>query len=403
MTDLAPDPGFERPEADNPDYASLRELEQYFRIERWSGMANKSPDQPLTNDERQESIEKINGYLGAAGISRAVLAKRCGLSASVVTECLAGHYRGDVDTVLHKIAASIEADCQRRAAPAPAAGEGFVETQVAREVATAVKAASSLNRIAAFWDESGTGKTMALRAVMAKDFPTGILIEVNEGSASPLNFLNALCRAASRRGPGEYRRRAEAFNAIVALLSNSRRMIVIDEADNLHQECFNIIRQIHDATGCPVVLAGRPPLQEKIKRTLKDPRMGGSVVGRIILQYSLSSRVVGSNPHSSRPLFSEAEVIAMLRKYRVRIAPSAIRFLAALANTSSMNSKTEQGALRYMLGIFEMAVLLAKGDLAKGKEVTKDFCRQALMLCRGNDAGEIVSAEADRYAQTRAG
>jgi DNA transposition AAA+ family ATPase len=52
----------------------------------------------------------------------------------------------------------------------------------------------------------------------------------------------------------------DAFNPAKARPAGPGRLIIVDEADNLGNSTFNVIGQLHDATGCPAVLDGRPRL-----------------------------------------------------------------------------------------------------------------------------------------------
>ncbi len=51
---------------------------------------------------------------------------------------------------------------------------------------------------------------------------------------------------------------------IVDRLKGTKRMLIFDEADLLHYRAMETIRPIHDATGCPVLFAGKPKIYERL-------------------------------------------------------------------------------------------------------------------------------------------
>jgi DNA transposition AAA+ family ATPase len=362
--------------------AALEALAQDARIERLSRMTQTEAPTP---ESLQASIENIRRYQAAKSLSNKQLGKMGGLSASVISELLAGKYRGDVAAAVRKLEAAISDALLKRSGPGEA---GFVMTRIAREIFSVVKYTSKLSGIGLLTGESGLGKSKALRAVMRMEFPSGALVEINEGCASPMNFCRALLKSMGRENAWHtIRTRADAFNAIAEKLANSHRMIVVDEAENLELQTFNTIRQIHDATGCPIVLAGRPLLVSKIDRTQRDPRIGGSLRGRICVDHNLHLRS-GGGRNNGRPLFTEQEVCEILAKYKVRFAGEAGRWLCALANVSANIGGREGGALRYAVKVFEMAA-----TISQGREISLQVVKQASLLLRGGEYGEILAQQ----------
>ncbi len=360
-----------------PSAEAMEALQNDARIENYPRM----PGPDAGGDRReawQTAIENIRRWCSEWKVDYTNLARRSGLSYRVVSEVLRGKYQGDTEGALQKMEAAVSAAVSREDAPS-AGVQGFVLTAVAREIFAIVRTTNKLGRIGVLYEESGAGKSIALRVVMRKEFPNGLLIEANEGTASPVNFLRAMVRQIFKRSREQFRSRAEVFSFVTGCLVGSRRLIAVDEAENLTIDTLNVIRQVHDAAGVPIVLAGRPFLRKKIDRTMRDERIGGSLRGRICIECLLSARVGGPDGHGGRWLFSEDEVTEILSRYRVRFTVDAGRWLHALANLSSFGGQQcEQGALRYAVSVFEMAILLAKGQ-----EITRETAIQANTLLRG--------------------
>jgi DNA transposition AAA+ family ATPase len=107
--------------------------------------------------------------------------------------------------------------------------------------------------------ESGSGKTANVSR-MAAQFGAA-LVTVNAAMGFG-GLLRALCGAL---GVEARRSNAAKFDAIVGSLRAMPRALAIDEADRLRDErCIEVLRDIHDAAGVPVVLAGMPSLARRL-------------------------------------------------------------------------------------------------------------------------------------------
>ena len=215
---------------------------------------------------------------------------------------------------------------------------------------------------------------------------------MNAGCATPLHFLRAIIRherlrplagqgfPAPRGGSEDVYSIAEAFNRITERLAGSSRLIALDEADGLLNPTFNIVRQLYDATKCPVVLAGRPPLNAKIRRTIRDEAIGGSLSGRICVDHRLEPRAIEGT--DGRWWFSQDEIVAFLEQYKVSFSPDAARWLAALANVAAIEGHREAGALRYAEQVLQLAIAINTGD-----RITETTLKEANGLLRGTGVG----------------
>jgi len=110
------------------------------------------------------------------------------------------------------------------------------------------------------WGEAGRGKSESAKeyAVNHEDVT---YIRVYE-DWTPRAMLAALCRNLNGMNPGVVDR---AKRVIIEELDQRPRALLIDEADRLNIRLVEHLRDIHDETGCPVVLIGEPTLYAQLK------------------------------------------------------------------------------------------------------------------------------------------
>lgn len=354
-------------------------------------------------DAVARSAANIRGWLQANKMPPMQLAAMAGVTLQALTSALADEPGPASVAVLQRCEGVIAGWKDRRNAPAG----GFVMTRIVQEIAAVLALATKHSGIGVFSGPSGIGKSMALRALLRSRYPQGVLVEVNPGCSTGVGLLNAIVQAehAARIGvrpsktpPALAPRtmtKGNAFQAVVARLAGSSRLIVIDEADNLTTRTFAILRQLHDATGCPLVLAGRPTLHNKIGRTMQDESIGGSLVGRIAIEHRLEPRPTGGSGDTW--LFTIEEVCAMLDRYRIMYSPDAARWLCALANVTAIDGQREGGALRFAVKVLELAI-----TMSGGAEITRALLQKANGLLRGADWASLADAQASRIMTRKA-
>ena len=115
-------------------------------------------------------------------------------------------------------------------------------------------------RLALFYGYSGYGKTVAA-AFCAAEFDACYIVARSIWTQSTL--LEAI---AGELGIAQVARTDPArLDQIIAQLALRPRPIIIDEMDHLVQRrCVEIIRDIHDATSCPIMMIGEEALPAKL-------------------------------------------------------------------------------------------------------------------------------------------
>ena len=126
----------------------------------------------------------------------------------------------------------------------------------------AINRASSLPGFVCLYGPSGYGKTQAA-AFCANKF-RGIYVECRS-FFTPKSLMLAILNEAGIRAE---RTLADMLQQIVEELALSRRPLIVDEVDHIVEtKTLQVIRDIHDASGCAVLLIGEERFPAKLKRT----------------------------------------------------------------------------------------------------------------------------------------
>lgn len=109
-----------------------------------------------------------------------------------------------------------------------------------------------------FHGSAGRGKTVAVENYYTLN--GGVYLRVWQDWTQNA-FMQALCFKVTGRRVGPTQRCKE---AVCESLDNDRRTLFVDEADRLHLARIEDLRDIHDSTGCPVILVGEEELKHLI-------------------------------------------------------------------------------------------------------------------------------------------
>ncbi len=117
----------------------------------------------------------------------------------------------------------------------------------------------------------GTGKTIAAQDYLDNlaphthtALPIAIKIKVKPRS-TPLALAKVIMDSLQEkyRGNTIFEITDEAAAAIER---NDIKLIIVDEADRLNEDSFEVLRHLHDKTGCPILLVGLPSILRVIDR-----------------------------------------------------------------------------------------------------------------------------------------
>lgn len=205
--------------------------------------------------------QKLAEFKAKSGMNQTQLARGIGTSPASISMYLNGTYAekgGNYETIEPKIEAFLEMQESKARREEPVLG--FVSTKTTRRIAEAMRNAHEGGEISVIYGQAGLGKTQAVKNYCEKN-PAAILIEANP-SFTALVLMRKLATAAKVSAMGSLN---DLFESVSDRLRDSERLIVVDEAENLPLRALEIIRRLHDETGCGLVLSGMPRLVANLR------------------------------------------------------------------------------------------------------------------------------------------
>lgn len=186
-------------------------------------------------------------------ITQADLAAEIDYSASTVNLWLKNRYGGDVEAVEAELGKWVARNADDEQLGAAAEANVFVETPSARAYFGVLRYAQSTGRLGLIYGGSGDGKTTACKEYAAQR-PN---VWISRAAPSNGGLFYAIRQIASDLDvmkPG--RGAAEMSEAIIAKLTNSKGLLIVDEADFLSPAALEQLRYIHDVTKVGMVFVG---------------------------------------------------------------------------------------------------------------------------------------------------
>lgn len=342
----------------------------------------KLPKDGLSPELRAKVRTLANEHAKQNKVTHPEIALAIGHAASTVSEVLSGKYRADDSDIIRKLNQWIETDEQRRREGRPL---GFYANVVFTTIMALARFAKSNARtgvsprgvareharqsIALGYGPGGCGKSAGALALHGDD-STSILVRVQEGAGSS-RYLSHLILAEL----GERPRSSTFLNleAIKRRITGSGRLLIIDEAHRMKHSACELIRDLADVCGIPILLLGTTEVSEK----LTNVRVGvGNLLydqfaSRVGMQLNLLLGIDGRGG-VTRPFFSIEEIRAIFHSNEVRLASDAAEYLQALACVIGL------GMLRTTHGVWQKAFRAASRS---GRNVvTLDSVRDATRL-----------------------
>lgn len=213
------------------------------------------------NQINQALQQKLAEFKAKSGMNQTQLARGIGTSPASISMYLNGTYAdkgGNYETIEPKIEAFLEV--QKSKAQREELVLGFVSTKTTRRISEVMRDAHEAGDTVVIYGQAGLGKTQAVKNYCEKN-PAAILIEANP-SFTALVLMRKLAAAAKVSTVGSLN---DLFESVSDRLRDSGRLIMVDEAENLPLRALEIIRRLHDDTGCGLVLSGMPRLVANLR------------------------------------------------------------------------------------------------------------------------------------------
>ena len=211
----------------------------------------------------EEAISALKQYIEETGKSQTMIARELGYnSGAIISSFLSGTYKA-AHVLIPKIEVLISNQVAKTLAPKE---PEFANTSMSKVIMDKIEYCRLMGKPVIIYGDAGVGKTMAIKEY-GKNNPMAIFITCAPAykRISGVNYL--LC---SKLGIRE-RRTMYAYDEIVYKLTNSDRVIIVDEAQFLSDDSLEHLRSISDAAGIGICFVGNSSLFSNItKNESKD-------------------------------------------------------------------------------------------------------------------------------------
>ncbi len=215
-------------------------------------------DEQMSMDYVSEMRENLASYISNAKESQSKVAKELGVSKTVLSLFLSGTYTGNNQELAKKAAQYIRMGTARRSvAKAPPICRSVGNTKAVQDRA---KIAHLYGEIAVIFGPAGCGKSTALRDYQQNT--NGVIyIEADVTTNSPRCVLKLILSAMSEEPKGST---ADMMQLIISKLTDTNRLLIIDEAQHLTEKSFDAVRAINDKAHIGIVYAGNPSILKRM-------------------------------------------------------------------------------------------------------------------------------------------
>ncbi len=375
------------PNNTNPDASTKQKssrdafdlIGQDARVARTSRMI--ASDEPITTARRKDIRKRVIEYLEKHSITRATLARETAISPSVASEVLRGTYgvgKGIDDTkYLRRINNWMELHSRRQNV---VHNKEFVETSVAREIITVAELTAETCKIGVVWGPAQIGKSFTLQSLHDSDrLGNPVYICVDEAHRTPLSVCQLILAAFGQKTWGKF---GEASSRLFAHLNATKRMLMFDESDRLSYRALEFVRDLHDKTGCPILLAGKPAIYQKLgyRDIGTFTEVTDQLSSRVIIRRDLTerTRTIDHDPNfKPQPLFTRKDIKALIK-------------------VANLDLKVHRDAIDWLQ---DRACSLGMGGFGKAKINLYLACKIAL----GSGHDTITAAHLDAVERTTIG
>jgi len=223
----------------------------------------------VTKDKQLKVAASLKGFMDDHKFSQRLIADKIGVSPAVISQFLAGKYKGDIDTLINKLVQLINTVSRK---DKRIKNDPYIETTVAKRIATLITSTESFSddegKIGVLIGDGGHGKSHCLKYYAEANKNT-ILIELDSTMTSTQIF-SSIARALSIDSTGYL---SAITMRIIETLRERNMIVMLDEASSLSVKQLDQLRQIIAVKSrCPLILAGNNDLL----RTIMQPttRMG---------------------------------------------------------------------------------------------------------------------------------
>jgi len=301
----------------------------------------------ISDGQRRAAMDNFTDYLKRNGVKVADVARSLGtLREFTIRDLQAGIWPADADDQVRKLNLWIEQHARTKAARP---GEPFVSTKVAQTMLAIAKLVRENGTMGLAIGPAGIGKSRCAQAIH-ETYVGSVYLRVNEAYRSPRAFLLGLAEKLGVRQTAWHRMSSCVQERVTATLTGSDRLLIIDEAHKLKDQTLEVLRDLHDEAGVPILLVCVKDLHDRILKTVNPD--GGQLYSRFDIVQHLSQ---GQDVYSGgKALFTVEDIKQLYQVTPIRLSPDATRYLQDVAN------QLGHGSLRRCRALLRNAIRRAR-------------------------------------------
>ena len=204
----------------------------------------------------------VQRRIDQAGLTITHVAERIGMSSTTVSQYLKGTYPANSRRVAAALERWLKTDQELVDA-------GFlrrrdrrhVELDITASLQTWCRHAQANGDLVVIYGMAGTGKTWSLQRY-AEETTAAWHVAMSPSLTTAAAVLSRIARAIGTGG--DHRTAARLEQAVIDRLSGIDAVLLVDESHHLPQALLDVLRCVHDAAECGLVLAGNEPLWSRL-------------------------------------------------------------------------------------------------------------------------------------------
>ena len=201
---------------------------------------------------------QLTGYITDTKASQSRVAKELGISKAALSLFLSGSYIGNNEELARSAEQFMNMGAARQAtAKAP---EICLEVRNTVEIEEKARIAHVQNTIVLVYGPAGCGKTTALEHY-AQSNNGVIYVQADVTTNSPRCILKLILSALGEQAKGSS---ADMMRFLLGKLTDTNRLLIIDEAQHLTEKSFDALRAINDKAHIGIVYAGNPSILKRM-------------------------------------------------------------------------------------------------------------------------------------------
>lgn len=208
------------------------------------------------NQEYQEAITALKGYMEESGKSQTQIARELGKSTGLVSSFLSGKYTTP-HTMIPGIFALVELNRKKKIAPrAPE----YAETSLSRRIENSIAYAHVRGVVTIVYGDAGVGKTTTARAYAEREQQAAYIVARPDcasitGIAAQIATAFGIKERVTRNITDEF----------ISRMQGSGRVLIVDEAQHLTVRALDYLRTLADLCGIGVALLGNDSVYDKMR------------------------------------------------------------------------------------------------------------------------------------------